>query len=160
ETLPAGTPPSGRASGSSFAELEEHVVRRPDLLGPAVGDMDANARVGRRPEVPPVAVPVADLGDALEGRGLGAVRHPDDRLAGRGISKTELGTAVAVEAEPGQGSVRRHKLVGALRHLLEGSHVALGHGGGSVRAGLQQLGLVPAEVDLRYLVAVCTPLLA
>src|SRR5207245_3772512 len=105
----------------------------------AVGAMDANARVGRRAEGPAVAVPVADLGDALEGRGLGAVRHPDDRLAGRGISKTELGTAVAVEAEPGQGSVRRHQLVGALRHLLEGRQLALGHGGAYLQAGLQTL---------------------
>src|SRR5207245_10828980 len=115
----------------------------------AVGAMDANARVGRRAEGPAVAVPVADLGDALEGRGLGAVRHPDDRLASRGISKTELGTAVAVDAEPGQGSVRRHQLAGALRHLLDGRHLALGPGAAYLQAARPVLGPPPVTLLAR-----------
>src|SRR5205814_1916771 len=88
----------------------EYFGRLQDLLGPAVRDVDPHAGMRRGPEIPALDVARANLGDRLDGGGAGSIRHPDRRLTRRRIAESDLRAAVAEEAQPRQGRLRRNQV--------------------------------------------------
>src|SRR5438067_11094727 len=65
----------------------------------AVGDMDTDAGMSRRPEVPAFQIPAANLCDRLDRSRRRAIRHPDSRLSRRGVAQAHLRPAVSKEPQ-------------------------------------------------------------
>ena len=105
--------------------------------------MDAHSWMCRGPEIPTLEVARADLGDRLDAGCARPVCHPDCGLARRRVAQSDLGAAIPEEAEAVERGIRRDQVVGALRHLLQGRHLALGDGGPDLHPRLEVLRTLP-----------------
>ena len=95
--------------------------------------MDPHARVGRRPEIPALFEASPYLGHGFERQRRGSVGHPYGRLPCGGVAEADRGAAVAEKSQCRERQLLGYQVVGALRHLEQGGHLAFGDG----RAHLQ-----------------------
>src|SRR2546427_6280782 len=130
-----GTPPS------LVADLQpnEDLRRLQNLFCSAIRDVDAHARMRRRPEIPTLEEARADLRDGLYRGRARTVGHPHGRLASSRVAESDLRATVAEKTQARQRRLGRDELIGTLRHLLKRRHLTLGHGGPDLHPGLQVL---------------------
>src|SRR6266849_9642070 len=105
--------------------------------------MDAHSWMCHCPEVPTIQIARADLGDGLDARGAGAVRHPDGRLACCCVTDPAFSSTVSEKSQTRKRGIRRDQVVGALGHLLECRHLTLSHGGPDLHLRLKGLSALP-----------------